>query len=97
LNLASRKFFKIIGLFLIISGIIIIGYASFILENSVFMVQRGGLDSEPQVVRGETSFQRITVGFVGALAMFIGYRMYKFIPYAEREKEMVSELDLSEI
>jgi hypothetical protein len=49
---------------------------------------------QPVTVSGTTPFQKLVVGFVGGAMIFLGYRSYRFIPPAEREKEQVSELDL---
>jgi len=91
--LSTRRTFKILGILSAVIGILVVVFAIFFLNALRYNIEVGA-DSDPQVVSGETPFQKLVVGFVGALLIFLGYKSYKFIPYAEREKEQISELEL---
>ena len=91
--LSTRKTFKILGILSAIIGVIVIIYAIFFVQTFSFHIQAGP-DPALGEVSGETPFQKLVVGFVGALMIFIGYKSYKYIPYAEREREQISELEL---
>jgi hypothetical protein len=80
---------------MIVGGLTII-YAAFYVDTFSYNIAVGGLDSEPNYVRGQTPYQKLVIGFIGLIIIYSGYRSYRFIPYAEREKELVSEMDLSE-
>jgi len=90
---STRKTFKILGILSAAIGVIVIIYAVFFVKNFPFHIQLGP-DPALGEVSGETPFQKLVVGFVGALMIFIGYKSYRYIPYAEREREQISELEL---
>ncbi|MFQ6135266.1 MAG: hypothetical protein ACE5KU_05570 [Nitrososphaerales archaeon] len=87
-----RKALRGLGITLAILGGITTIYAAFALGPASWRYQPG--PEELGVAEGETRFQQIGVGFLGVVLIFIGYKTYRFIPYSEREREEVSELDL---
>ena len=91
--LSTRRTFKILGILSAVIGILVVVFAIFFLNALRYNIEVGA-DSDPQVVSGETPFQKLVVGFVGALMIFLGYKSYEYIPLAEREKEQISELEL---
>ncbi len=88
-----RKTFRLLGIIVAILGAIIIIYAAFAMEAAYFRLQAGP-DESLGVAEGETRFAQFAVGFVGVVMMFVGYRLFIYIPYSEREREQVSEMDL---
>ena len=90
---STRKTFKILGILSAVIGVIVIIYAVFFVKTFSFHIQKGP-DPALGEVSGETPFQKLVVGFVGALMIFIGYKSYRYVPYAEREREQISELEL---
>ncbi len=91
--LSSRKTFKALGIVLVILGVVTVLYGVLVVKPYSFHLQAGP-DPALGEVFGETRYQQLIVAFVGCVMIFLGYRSYKFIPYAEREKEEVTELDL---
>ncbi len=92
--ISTRKNFKLLGVALLVLGILTVAYAALFMGSLSYNIEVGGMDSEPRVVSGQTPFQRLVVGFTGALMVFLGYKSYRYIPPSEREKEMISEFDL---
>jgi amino acid transporter len=88
-----RKLLKVIGLAIIIGGIALAVFATFFMEAASFRIQAGP-DEALGVAEGETRFAQFAAGFVGIVLVYVGYRVFRFIPYAEREREQVTELDL---
>jgi hypothetical protein len=88
-----RKMLKVSGIALAIIGVVIIIFAAFGMGAESFRIQAGP-DEALGVAEGDTRFQQFAVGFVGIGSLYLGYRVFKYIPYAEREREHVTELDL---
>jgi len=89
----TRTTFKVIGVILMIVGIFIVIYAAFILQSATFEIEY--MESDQLMMRsGETPFQQYLIGLSGVVMIFLGYKSYRFIPYAERDIKHVSEFDL---
>ncbi len=91
--LSTRRNFKLLGIVLIALGTITVIYAAFFMQSFQYRVELYDGD-QPVNVTGTTQFQKLVVGFVGGAMIFLGYRSFRYIPPAEREKEQISELDL---
>ena len=92
--LSTRRNFKLLGVALVILGAITIVYAAFFIQAFQYHVQVDNGGSQPTDVTGNTPFQKLVVAFIGGAMVLLGYRSFRYIPQAEREKEQVSELDL---
>lgn len=88
-----RKMLRVLGITIAIIGVVVILFAAFAMGAESFRIQAGP-DEALGVAEGDTRFQQFAVGFVGIASLYIGYRVFKYIPYSEREREHVSELDL---
>lgn len=91
--LSTRRNFKLLGIVLIALGTLTVIYAAFFMQSFQYRVELYDGD-QPVNVTGTTQFQKLVVGFVGGTMIFLGYRSFRYIPPAEREKEQISELDL---
>ncbi len=87
-----RKVLRVIGITIAILGIVTIIYAAFVMEAAYYRIQPG--PEELGVAEGETRYAQYTVGFVGIALLYTGYKVFKYIPYSEREREHVTEMDL---
>lgn len=88
----QRKRLRILGITLATLGIIAIIYGIFIMTALPYRIQNG--PEELGVATGQTPFQKLVVAAVGFGSIYLGYRVFRYIPVAERERENVSELDL---
>ena len=90
---SKRPMFKAAGIVLAILGVGTIAFA-LISEPSKFEFNIPGQPVEFSEVRGQTNFQRYGMGGFGVALIFIGFRSYRYVPPAERERDYVSEEDL---
>ncbi len=92
---SKRPIFKIAGIAIIVVGIGLIALA-ITSESSTFRFNIPGQPIEFSEVSGETNFQRYGIGGLGIAISYIGFRVFRYIPPAERERDYVSEEDLDE-
>ncbi len=93
MKILSRTNFKLLGIIFLLTGIITVIYTIFYIQNSTFTIQTWEED-QPIMLSGETPFQKYLIGFSGFMMILIGYRLFRYIPPDERERETVSEQDL---
>ncbi len=93
LKIVSRFNFRLAGVILMIVGLSIVIYAAFYTDSSTYTIQSWDSD-QPITTRGETPFQQYLIGLFGVLSVILGIRSFRFIPYAERDTQNVTELDL---
>lgn len=86
-----RKQLRVLGIILAIVGIAVIAFATTMQEYS-YRIQQG--PEELGVATGETPFQKLGVAVLGIAVVYLGYRVFSYIPPSERESEQISELDL---
>jgi uncharacterized membrane protein len=82
---------RVAGVIMAILGIAVIAFATTMQEYS-YRIQQG--PEELGVASGQTPFQKLGVAVLGIAVIYIGYRVFRYIPPSEREREQVSELDL---
>ncbi len=82
---------RIVGIILAVAGIAVVAYATTMQEYS-YRIQQG--PEELGVATGSTPFQKLGVATLGIAIIYTGYRVFRYIPPSEREREQVSELDL---
>ncbi len=87
----KRKQLRVLGIILAIVGIVVIVFATTMQEYS-YRIQNG--PEELGVATGQTPFQKLGVAVLGIAVAYLGYRVFRYIPPSEREREQVSELDL---
>jgi|TARA_B100001971_G_scaffold37764_1_gene32760 hypothetical protein len=92
---SKRPIFKIAGIAIIIIGIGVVANA-LTTESSTFRFNVPGQPVEFSEVSGETNFQRYGIGGLGLTLVYIGFRVFRYVPPAERERDYISEEDLDE-
>lgn len=89
----KQQIFKIAGIAIILIGVSVI-YIAFTSESSTYRFNVPGQPAEFSAVEGETNFQKWGMGLVGVILGYVGFRVFRYIPSAERERDYVSEEDL---
>ena len=90
----NRPLLKIVGIVIAIIGLAVIVIA-FLSETQEIYVDLGQPpEFAAQYEAGETDFQRYLMGGFGIFLGYIGFRVFRYIPYSERERDYVSEEDL---
>lgn len=90
---SKRQIFKIAGIAIAIIGLVVI-YIAITSESSTYRFNIPGRPVEFSEVSGETNFQKWGIGLVGVILGYIGFRTFRYVPSAERERDYVSEEDI---
>jgi uncharacterized membrane protein len=83
---------RVLGIIVAVLGVVTVIYATFYMQPGSFRIQQG--PEELGVAEGETRFTQLGVAVVGIGLIYLGYRVFKYIPPSERERELVTELDV---
>ena len=92
---SKRPIFKIVGIAILVIGIGVIALALASESSTVDFVIPGEPVELSRVVL-QSDFQRYGIGFFGLVIIYLGFRVFRYIPVAERERDWVSEEDLDE-
>ncbi|MFC1753659.1 hypothetical protein ACFL96_09750 [Thermoproteota archaeon] len=90
---SKRQIFKIIGIAIAIIGLAVI-YIAVTSESSTYKFNVPNKPPEFSEVSGETNFQKWGIGLVGVILGYVGFRVFRYVPLAERERDYISEEDL---
>jgi|TARA_B100001971_G_scaffold10480_1_gene8488 hypothetical protein len=90
---SKRPIFKIAGIVVAIIGLGFVVFAV-ISESPEYGFNVPGQPEEFAYVSGENKFQRYGIGGFGVALIYIGFRLVRYIPPSERERDYVSEEDL---
>lgn len=90
---SKRALLKIAGLSIAIIGLGLILFA-FLLETQEYELDVPGIPEEFATVYGETNFTRFLIGGFGIVLGYIGFKVFRYVPSSERERDYVSEEDL---
>ncbi len=90
---SKQQIFKIAGIAIVLIGVVVI-YTAITAESSTYSFNVPGQPVEFSAVEGETNFQKWGIGLVGVVLGYVGFRVFRYVPSAERERDFVSEEDL---
>jgi len=92
---SKRPIFKVIGIAIAIIGLGLV-VLSLTSDPSTFRFNVPGQPIEFSEVSGQTNFQRYGIGGLGLALGYIGFRVFRYVPPSERERDYVSEEDMDD-